>query len=115
MAIPNKVTALVCGGLGACTVLIAGAAQAQRVSFAARRDFAAGTNPHSVAVGDFNRDGLPDLAVANFNSHDVSLLLGNGDGSFQAPRNFPAPTSPWSVAVGDFNGDGILVFAVTHS
>src|SRR5207244_8173242 len=39
--------------------------------------FAAGTNPHSIAIGDFNGDARPDLAVANFISNSVSILLGN--------------------------------------
>ena len=42
---------------------------AQGVSFVARRDFAAGSGPSSVAVGDFNGDGVQDLAVANYNSN----------------------------------------------
>src|SRR5262249_47858972 len=38
--------------------------------------------PASVAVGDFNGDGKPDLAVANFNFIDVTILLGDGTGAF---------------------------------
>ncbi len=53
-------------------------AQAQRVSFIARRDFDAGSNPLSVAVGDFNGDGRCDLAVANDTSPGtVSVLINN--------------------------------------
>jgi hypothetical protein len=68
--------------------------------------------PSAVAVGDFNGDGKPDLVTANFGPYlgDVSVLLGNGDGTFQPARNFatgPTALSP-SVAVGDFNGDGKL-------
>jgi VCBS repeat protein len=59
-----------------------------------------------VAVGDFNGDGKPDLAVTGENSSDVSILLGNGDGTFQAPVSYAAGTTPLFVAVGDFNGDG---------
>ena len=82
--------------------------------FVAPLAFDAGTVPYSVAVGDFNGDGIPDLAVANYSSNDVSVLLGNGDGSFQGPRNFAAGISPRSVAVGDFNGDGIQDLAVAN-
>jgi hypothetical protein len=40
--------------------------------------YAAGTNTTSVAVGDFNGDGKPDLAASNYNSSNVSVLLNNG-------------------------------------
>ena len=116
MATPNKNkrTALVCAGLAVCNVLVAAVAQAQGVSFIARRDFDAGSFPHSVAVGDFNGDGLQDLAVATSGSDNVSVLLGNGDGTFQAARNFGAG-SAWSIAVGDFNGDGLQDLAVGNA
>ena len=95
-------------------LLFAAAAEAQGVSFIARRDFAAGFAPLSVAVGDFNGDGVEDLAVANHSSNNVSVLLGNGDGSFQAALDFGAGSSPRSVAVGDFNGDGRPDLAVAN-
>jgi len=76
------------------------------VSFAAEANYVAGSNPFSVAVGDFNADGWPDLAVANRLSNNVSILLGNADGTFEAAVNYAAGDGPWSVAVGDFNADG---------
>ena len=69
-------------------------------------NFAVGTVPFSIAVGDFNGDGKADIAAANFVTNDVSILLGNGAGSFSTATNFAAGTAPVSVAVGDFNGDG---------
>jgi hypothetical protein len=36
-----------------------------------------GSFPYSVAVGDFNGDGKPDLAVANSDSNNVSVLINN--------------------------------------
>ncbi len=54
MATVNKKRALVCAALAVCSVLVAVAAQEQRVSFIARRDFDAGVNPRSVTLGDFN-------------------------------------------------------------
>jgi hypothetical protein len=89
-------------------------------SFQAARTFPAGRGPRSVAVGDVNGDGLPDLAVANIGTYPtydgtVSVLLGNGDGSFQPARNFAAGNGPVSVAVGDFNGDGLLDLAVANN
>jgi hypothetical protein len=74
--------------------------------FSAATSFGAGTNPFSVAVGDFNGDGNEDLMVANQTSNNVSVLLGDGAGSFSAATNFGVGSNPLSVAVGDFNGDG---------
>jgi len=114
MAIQNKGKALVCAGLAVCTVLVAAAAQAQDVSFIAHRDFDVGYYPRSVAAGDFNGDGVQDLAVANNLSDNVSVFLGNGDGSFQMALNFGAGNA-WSVAAGDFNGDGLPDLAVANN
>jgi hypothetical protein len=80
-------------------------------SFMTAASYAVGSNPRSVAVGDFNGDGIPDLVVANYLSlpGTVSVLLGNGDGTFQPARSFGVGVEqPWTVAVGDFNGDGNL-------
>src|SRR5204863_10215991 len=60
----------------------------------------------SVAVGDFNGDGRPDLAVANSVADVVSVLLGNGDGTFQDAANYRTGNGPVSVHVSDFDGDG---------
>src|SRR2546428_14468 len=83
-------------------------------TFSAARTLGVGSGPWSVAVGDFNRDGKLDLAVANFSSSTVSVLLGNGDGTFQAAQTVAAGTSPISVAVADFNGDGKPDLAVAN-
>src|SRR3989442_1041682 len=89
-------------------------APAQTVSFIARRDFAAGRSPDSVAVGDFNGDGKLDLAVANFDSSDVSVLLGNGDGSLIAGLTFGEGGGTSLVAVAVYKGDGKLDLAVAN-
>jgi hypothetical protein len=67
----------------------------------------AGGNPLAVVVQDFNGDNIPDLAVADFHSEQVSVLLGNGDGTFQPVQAYPTGANPSSVVSGDFNGDGI--------
>jgi len=78
-------------------------------------DKAVGLYPHSVAVGDFDEDAHLDLAVANSYSHDVSILLGIGNGSFENAVNYDTDGSgPCSVATGDFDQDGILDLAVAN-
>src|SRR5581483_8319406 len=84
-------------------------------TFQPARTFFAGSAPTSVVVADFNGDGIPDLAVANYTEQGtVSILLGNGDGTFQVPQSFPAGNACRSVAVGDFNHDGISDLVVTN-
>ncbi len=72
--------------------------------------------PHSLAVGDFNGDGKPDLAIANGASNNVTVLLGNGSGGFTAAPGSPfaVGSGPQSVAVGDFNGDGKPDLAIAN-
>ncbi len=68
-----------------------------------------------MTIGDFNGDGRSDLAVANLNSNNVSILLGTGSGTFGAATNFAPGAGPISVAIGDFNGDGRSDLAVANS
>lgn len=70
--------------------------------------FAAGQTPVATAIGDFNGDGKPDLAVANYAANTVSILLGNGDGTFGSPTAYSAGDYPYGIAVADVNGDGHL-------
>src|SRR5512140_1947822 len=79
--------------------------------------FDTGNAPHSVAISDFNRDGKPDLAVANYHANTVSVLLGNGNGSFAGKTDYGTGAQPNSIAIGDFNADGKadLVLADSHS
>ena len=75
---------------------------------AAGSPFAAGSGPSCLAVGDFNMDGVPDLAIGNENESDVTVLLGTGSGGFTAASGSPFSgiAFPASILVGDFNGDG---------
>ena len=73
------------------------------------------SNPQAVVTGDFNRDGLLDVATANnggpFDSSGtdgVSILLGTGNGAFKPARNLFIGRRPVELATGDFNGDGKL-------
>ncbi|MBI3823924.1 MAG: VCBS repeat-containing protein [Planctomycetes bacterium] len=84
------------------------------LSFASAVNFSAGDFPTFVATADFNRDGRDDLVVANSNSNNVSIMLGNGSGGFQTAVNYGAGSGPVWVAVGDFNRDGKKDLAVAN-
>jgi len=59
-------------------------------------------------------DGARRAGAANEESGDISVLLGNGDGTFQGAQTFWAESAPLSVVVGDFNGDGLPDLAVAN-
>ncbi|MCK7576833.1 MAG: VCBS repeat-containing protein [Chromatiales bacterium] len=65
--------------------------------------------------GDYNKDGSPDLVVANYTTNSVSVLVGTGNGSFQTPVEFAVGSSPISFANGDLNGDKLSDLAVVNS
>src|SRR2546426_6605533 len=92
----------------ACAVwlmlLRAGPATAQGFSVGVRLDFATGSGPVSVAIGDLNGDGKPDLAVANLNSATVSVLLRNSARGFAAQLGFTSGAYPLSQTIGDLDG-----------
>jgi hypothetical protein len=94
------------GSLGVAA-LFAGAAP----SFAPARSYATGLGPTSVAIGDLNGDGKPDMATANVGTDKnagmtISVLLNRGKGTFQAKLDYATGANPLSVAIGDLNGDG---------
>ena len=64
--------------------------------------------------GGLNGDGRTDLAVANYGSGDVSVLLGRGDGTFRDQVRYAAGTGPSALVAGDFNGDGRTDLAVAN-
>jgi hypothetical protein len=74
-------------------------------TFAAKQDYPIkGGDPISVALGDLNGDGKPDVVTGD-EAGRVSVLLNRGDGSLEAERSYDAHPVE-SIAVGDLNGDG---------
>jgi hypothetical protein len=84
-------------------------------TFSAKTDFTTGTTPQSVSVGDLNGDGKPDLAVSNFSSNTVSILLNTttpalspmtSTPSFTLKTDYATGSSPRYAGIKDVNNDG---------
>jgi hypothetical protein len=86
--------------------------------------FSTGLRPSWVMTGDFNKDGIADIATVNQCGSDptcltagsVSILLGNPDGTFQTAVDYATGSGslPRFGIVGDVNGDGITDIAVAN-
>ncbi|HUK63536.1 MAG TPA: FG-GAP-like repeat-containing protein, partial [Dongiaceae bacterium] len=80
----------------------------------------AGSAPRKICINDFDRDGVPDVAVTNPGTNTVSILHGlalggHGSGYFDTPVSYPAGTSPYAIAATDLDRDGIVDLVVTSS
>ena len=67
------------------------------VDFQPPVEYNVGGGPDAVTVGDFNGDTILDIAVANSYDDEVSILLGNGDGTFGAATNFDVGDRPLAI------------------
>ncbi len=65
----------------------------------------------TITTGDFNRDGIADLAAARYGT--VDIFLGVGDGTFGTPTSMSTTSDPTSIMVRDYNGDGITDLIVS--
>lgn len=77
-----------------------------------------GPTPGGVVAGDFNGDGVLDLAIpflGDDSTGGLAVLINNGDGTFKTPVIYPAGSSPISVATFDLNQDGKLDLAVADN
>jgi hypothetical protein len=106
---------LACIGVALALGVVARSAAGPASSFAVAKNYRTDLFPVSVASGDLNADGCPDLATANIRANTVSVLLNRGDGSFQAKRDYQVGTAPNSVAIRDLNGDGKPDLAIANA
>jgi hypothetical protein len=87
-------------------------------TFTSAGAFPAGSAPTSLASCDFTGDGIADLVVTNAtptNGNNISILLGNGNGTYHEPLGYAAGAGPTSVVVADFNNDAKPDLAVLSS
>lgn len=87
------------------------------LSFAPKVDTTTGDGARALAIGNLNGDPDGDVAVVNNDDQNLSVLLGEGDGTFQAPVvNYPiGGTSTSGVAIGDLEADGKQDIVVSRS
>ena len=108
---------LALGAIGVALALaVAGSSQAhaaQAVNLGPERSHPAGDLPYSVETADLNGDRVLDIVTPNTVSHDVSVLLGRGDGSFRPAANFPAGKGPRTAVTADLDEDGRIDLAVS--
>ena len=69
----------------------------------------------AITTGLFNGDGFPDLAISNIDADNVSVFLGNGNGTFKAASLQNVGSGPDGIVTGDWNGDSKIDIAVVDS
>ena len=69
----------------------------------------------TVVVGDFNRDGFLDVALSHLFAYQITILLGNGDGTFGNHKFYYTGGGPSGIIANDFNDDGQLDLVIVHT
>ncbi|CAF4017853.1 unnamed protein product, partial [Adineta steineri] len=74
------------------------------------------SRPHSISIGDFNKDGHPDIVVSNSGSNNIGIFLRQGNNTFDDQKTYSTGSDsfPYAVAVGDFNNDQRQDIAVAN-
>ena len=99
----------------AAGLLLVGAASAWAAFVVEGSPYPVGNDPLSLNAGDFNRDGLPDVATINGTSANVSVFLRQAAGGFAQEAGSPIAVGPGpsGAAVADYNGDQLVDLAVS--
>lgn len=101
------------GGTNAVSVYLSKAGKSGR--FAKEELYLLPTDATGVATGDFNNDGMIDIAASLASgSNNLFILLGNGDGTFLQPVGYDTGIYPFSIISADFNNDGIPDIATAN-
>jgi uncharacterized protein YjdB len=91
------------------------------ISFATRINLSTDGGARSIAIGDLDGDGKPDIATANYNGNTVSILRNTAtpgtisSGSFGSRVDLSVNTQPTGIAIADIDGDGKADIAVSNS
>ena len=72
-----------------------------------KAEYPVGSEPRGIVTGDFNGDGVADVAAAIHSSNSISLLLGRGDGTFNAAKSIGVAAGPTEVTTADLDNDGL--------
>src|SRR5262249_21397698 len=73
-----------------------------------------GNGPIALVAADFDLNGFPDIACANYSNNTITILLSNGNGTFMAPVTYGVGTGPEAIAAADLNGDGFPDIATAN-
>ncbi|HEV2395738.1 MAG TPA: FG-GAP-like repeat-containing protein [Candidatus Sulfotelmatobacter sp.] len=106
--------AFVCRYSTTSVLLILSVASSAQTYIFGRADLPVGNSPNAIATGDFNGDGVVDVAVTNSYDNTVSILLGQQNATFAPQVTYPTGQLPVAIVTGDFNADGNLDLAVTN-
>ncbi len=94
--------------LGFLAICLPGQSYGQNLTYTPTPSNPVGRAPQAITAGDFNGDGFADLATVNGTSDDVSVLLGNGNGTFRSAVSFGVGKIPLALVAEDMDRDGVL-------